>query len=199
VNAASYNTAVAPGSLVAIFGTSLAQATAGALQVPLPISLADTNVIVNGVRAPLLYVSPGQINAQIPDATAAGSATLVVTSSGVASAPLSLKVTVVAPQIFVADARRILALNQDGSVNSTANPAAAGSIVTIFLTGQGKLPSAAASIGNLPATLLYAGKAPGTQGVAQMNMRVPSLPPGDYPLMVTVEGVASNSGLISVN
>ena len=199
VNAASYTTAVASGSLVAIFGSSLAQATAGALQVPLPISLADTYVTVNGVRAPLLYVSPGQINAQIPQSITPGSATLVVTSSGVSSAPLSLNVAAVAPQIFVASATRILALNQDNSVNSAANPAAAGSIVTIFLTGQGTLPSAAASIGNLPAALLYAGKAPGTQGVAQMNMRVPALAAGDYPLVVTVGGVQSNSGLISVN
>ena len=199
VNAASYNTAVAPGSLIAIFGANLAQGTAGALQVPLPISLADTNVTVNGVRAPLLYASPGQINGQIPNSTAVGTGTIVVTSSGVSSAPVSLQVAAVAPQIFIASATRILALNQDGSVNGTANPAPSGSIVTIFLTGQGTLPSPAASIGNLPATLLYAGKAPGTQGVAQMNMRVPVLAPGDYPLVVTVGGVASNSGLISVD
>lgn len=199
VNAASYNDSIAPGSLIAIFGSNLAHATAAAQRIPLPISLADTTVTVNGVRAPLLYVSPGQINAQVPPQTATGTASMVTVSSGAAAPTLSFPVVPVAPQIFIASATRILALNQDTSLNSAANPAAAGSIVTIFLTGHGAMASPSASIGGLPAELRYAGPAPGTVGVAQMNMRVPELEPGDYPLAVTIGGAASNSGLISVD
>jgi uncharacterized protein (TIGR03437 family) len=199
VNAASFNSSVAPGSLISIFGSNLAQATAFAGQIPLPISLADTSVSIDGVRAPLLYVSPGQINAQAPPQIQAGLATVVVTSSGSATPAISIPIAAAAPEIFTSSATRVLALNQDGTVNSAGNPTAAGSIVTVFLTGQGSLTTPAASIGNLPAALLYAGPAPQTVGVAQMNMRVPALPAGDYQLQVTLGGVASNSGVISVN
>jgi uncharacterized protein (TIGR03437 family) len=198
VNAASFNSQIAAGSLISIFGSKLAQAATAAQQIPLPISLADTSVTVNGVRAPLLYVSPGQINAQVPPQTATGTASVVVVSSGSAAPAASFQVVAAAPQIFVASSTRILALNQNGSVNSGGNPAAAGSIVTIFLTGQGSLSLPTASIGDLPAVLKYAGIAPGTVGVAQMNMVVPALAAGDYALQVSIGGVKSNSGLISV-
>jgi uncharacterized protein (TIGR03437 family) len=105
----------------------------------------------------------------------------------------------IAPEIFLAGADRILALNQDGSVNTGFNPAAAGSIVTIFLTGQGTFTAPGASVGNLPAQMLYAGPVAGTVGVGQMNLRVPALPPGDYQLAVMTGGAESNSGVISVN
>jgi len=199
VNAASYNHSIAPGSLIAIFGSNLAQTTAFAQSIPLPISLADTSVSIDGVRAPLLYVSPSQINAQVPPQTATGMASLSVTTSGSAAPAVSVLVVPFAPQIFTANAKRLLVLNQDTSLNSAANPAAAGSIVTVFLTGTGALTSPAASIGGLPARLTYAGPAPETVGVAQFNMVVPALQPGDYPLSVTVAGVSSNTGLLSVD
>ncbi len=198
VNAASFNSAVAPGSLVSIFGSNLSQATVTAQQIPLPISMADTSVLINGVRAPLLYVSPAQINAQVPSQTATGTATVTVETSGTLTPSVSIAVTTAAPEIFLGGAGRLLAFDQDGSVNAEANPAAAGSIVTIFLTGQGALAPAAASMGNLPAQIAYAGSAPGTVGVAQMNLKVPALQPGDYQLVVTIGGVKSNTGLISV-
>ncbi len=198
VNSASYNTSVSPGSLISVYGTNLAQATANASQVPLPISLADTSVSINGVRAGLLYVSPTQINAQVPPQTAAGVATIIVTTS---STPATSTFTIAkaAPQIFVVSSTRILALNQNGTLNTTAAPAPAGSVITIFLTGEGAMTNPAATLGNLPAQLYYAGLAPGTVGVGQMNIVVPALPPGDYALQVILDGAASNSGLISVN
>ena len=199
VNAASFNGEIAPGSLISIFGTGLAQADAAARQIPLPISLADTSVSVNGVRAPLLYVSPGQINAQVPAGTPTGSVSLTVVTSQSASRPASLNVIPAAPQIFVASGTRLLALNQDLSVNGPVHPAPVGSVVTIFLTGQGAMTSPAAYIGGVIAQLPYAGPAPETVGVAQMNIVVPALAPGDYPLQVEIGGVKSNSGLISVD
>ena len=199
VNAASFSGSVAPGSLISIFGTNLAHATTSAARIPLPISLADTSVSINGVRAPLLYVSPGQINAQVPPQIKAGAATAIVTTSGSATSTVSFTTTPIAPQIFIASATRILVLNQDGTLNSAGHPAPSGSVVTIFLTGQGDMTAPAASIGNVPATLRYAGPAPLTVGVGQMNILVPDLAPGDYPLQVTISGVASNSGLISID
>lgn len=198
VNSASFNTSIASGSLISIYGSNLAQATASAASIPLPVSLADTSLTVNGAPAPLLYVSPTQINAQAPPQIAAGPATLILTTSGTATSS-SFTVAAAAPQIFVASATRILALNQDGNVNSAAHPAPSGSIITIFVTGQGAMASPSASIGGLPAAMPYCGPAPGTVGVGQINMQVPSLPPGDYPLQVTLNGMASNSGIISVD
>jgi uncharacterized protein (TIGR03437 family) len=123
-------------------------------------------------------------------------------TSGVLTPSVSIAVAAAAPEIFVAGPARLLVFDQDGSVNTAANSAEAGSIVTIFLTGsltgQGTLVAPAASIDNLPAQIAYAGPAPGTVGVAQMNLKVPALQPGDYQLSVTISGVLSNSGLISV-
>lgn len=69
VNAASYAQPIAPGSLVSIFGMNLATASTSAVGQPLPIQLSGTSVAVNGVQAPLLFVSPTQINLEIPSAT----------------------------------------------------------------------------------------------------------------------------------
>ena len=69
VNAASYAQPITPGSLVSIFGTNLANATASASQLPLTTELSGTSVTVNGVKAPLLFVSPEQINLETPSTT----------------------------------------------------------------------------------------------------------------------------------
>src|SRR5271165_3850953 len=67
VNAASYAKAtVAPGSLASIFGSGLAASAMAASAFPLPVSLGGVSVYVNGEIAPLLYVSPGQVNFQVP-------------------------------------------------------------------------------------------------------------------------------------
>src|SRR5205823_5315496 len=86
-------------------GTNLAAANAAADTVPLSTTLSNVNVTFNGVGAPLLLVTPGQINAQVPfEALAVGSnsgtAQVVVTRNGVASAPLPVNVGVSAPGIF---------------------------------------------------------------------------------------------------
>ena len=70
--------AIAPGSLISIFGSGLAQGANSASATPLPLSLGDVSVTMNGIVAPVLYVSPGQINAQVPNEVAAGPASLVV-------------------------------------------------------------------------------------------------------------------------
>ena len=68
VNGASFvpGQAIAPGSLFSIFGTQLAAAPAGADTIPLSTSLSNVSVSFNGVPAPILFVSSGQINAQLP-------------------------------------------------------------------------------------------------------------------------------------
>src|SRR5947208_8921427 len=84
LNGASFakGQAVAPGSLVSIFGTELAATTAQAGSIPLSTSINDVSVTFNGVAAPLSLISPGQINAQVPWQAAPGQMTAVVTRGG---------------------------------------------------------------------------------------------------------------------
>src|SRR5258708_26086855 len=112
---------------LSIFGTHLASSIAAASSVPLPISMGGVAVTVNGVVAPLYYVSPGQLNIQIPYETALNStATVNVNNNGhVTSRTFNLASA--APGIFV---------DQNGSPVPTTSPAR-GKIGTLFITAAG--------------------------------------------------------------
>jgi uncharacterized protein (TIGR03437 family) len=111
VNAASFakNQAVAPGSLVSVFGANLTSTTAQAGSIPLSTSMANVSVTFNGVPAPLLFVSHSavngdQINAQLPwEIPSSSTVQAVVSNAGTASAPVSFPVTSTAPGIFAVD------------------------------------------------------------------------------------------------
>jgi len=146
VNAASYAQPVTPGSLVSIFGTNLASATASAPGQPLPIKLAGTSVTVNGVPAPLQFVSPDQINAEVPSATSVcffcvDSATFVVTTAAGSSPAANVPLTMYAPGMFTDDGSgcgQAAALNLPAySVNSPSNSASPGDYLALFGTGLG--------------------------------------------------------------
>ena len=99
VNGASFaaGVPVAAGSIASVFGSNLASAAAGARVVPLPTLLGDAKVTLNGIAAPLFYVSPGQINFQVPWELAGQSeASLTVTVGGLMSAAQTVKL---APEI----------------------------------------------------------------------------------------------------
>ena len=81
VNDAGFLPAIAPGTLIAIFGSDLASTRPNSLPLPLPTSLGNTSVSINGTNVPLLYVSPTQVNAQVPYETKFGSAQLMVIST----------------------------------------------------------------------------------------------------------------------
>jgi uncharacterized protein (TIGR03437 family) len=119
--------AVAPGSLVSIFGTNLASTMAASGTVPLSTTLSGVSVTINNVAAPMQFVSGGQINIQVPWGVApsdskSGPAQVVVTrDDGVVSAPAGVTVAASAPAIFNIGGQAI-AINPDGSL---AAPAAA--------------------------------------------------------------------------
>jgi uncharacterized protein (TIGR03437 family) len=149
VNAASYDRAVAPGQLVAAFGsgsTPDTNLTAAAASLPLPTELSGFAVRVNGVAAPLFFVSAVnqtfQINYQLPFETASGVAQVEVQQDGKLAATEYLVVSEAAPGIFTANAAgtgQTLALNQDFVPNSSQQPAARGRYVIVYATGQGGL------------------------------------------------------------
>jgi uncharacterized protein (TIGR03437 family) len=194
-NAASGDaTAIAPGSIFSVFGS-------------LPAS-GNVSVDVDGAPATLFYTSATQINALAPSSTPAGAATVTVKSAGLVVVGASTTVQPVVPGLFTLAGGHAAVLNQDFSVNSAANPAAAGSIIAAYLTGLGAVDATmpfspvtapvTATIGSTPATVQFAGLAPGYPGLYQVNIQVPQLTPGDYPLRVSAAGIAGNSAPVSV-
>jgi uncharacterized protein (TIGR03437 family) len=213
---------VAPGSIISLFGSNLAQRTTAA-SAPWPKILWGFSVFVNGVAAPLAYVSPTQINAQIPYETAPGQASLNVVAGDRVLRPIELTVQPIAPSLFVNGQNHVIAQNQDGASNGANHPAAPGTLLTTYLTGQGALneeiPDGSAAHSGLPRgfgteisprapiTALVGGRnaavesarmAPALVGVLEITIDVPALAPGDYLLSFDVGGVASNSGVVTV-
>jgi uncharacterized protein (TIGR03437 family) len=226
VNGASFAPAparVAPGSVVSIFGLRLASGTSAADRIPLPTSLLNTTVLVTsgGVTAPmpLFFVSPTQINAQLPAEVVHGAeAQVVVRNGSAASDPLHINVSLSETGIFTYEGNRAVALNQDGSLNSPARPAARNTYLTVFLTGQGALnpaiPSgqaapanplsraayeASATIGGRGALVEFLGATPGFVALSQANILVPhDAPLGDQHLIITVAGHPSNNPMVHI-
>ena len=143
MNAAAATTAPAlpiavRGSLVKIVGSNLAGATANANSYPLPTSLAGTQVTFAGIRAPLQYVSPTQISAQVPfEIPDPSAADVVVQNANGTSQSFALTLVAQDPDIFVA--------LRSGSIIGPANPVAAGDAITIYATGLGAVSPAVVS------------------------------------------------------
>jgi uncharacterized protein (TIGR03437 family) len=219
-DAASFAPRVSPGALATIFGSGLASMTAQASGLPLPTTLGGAAVIINQVQVPLIYASPSQINFQVPSGLAPGIASLFVTVGGGNSLSFRFNVTSAAPGIFQDTANHAIAQNAGAgySLNTAKNPAAAGSVVVVYLTGQGPLDhpvadgaaapgsplstataTATATIDGTSAPVQFLGLTPGFVGLAQANIQVPAIPSGDYPLVITVGNFLSASATISVS
>jgi uncharacterized protein (TIGR03437 family) len=219
VSAASFDqNAIAGRSIAAAFGTGLTVTSGVAGVIPLPTTLAGTTVKVMDSRgierlAPLFFVSPTQINYQIPAGTAEGPATINITGSGNQISRGVFFVHPASPSIFT--------LNQDGTGDASAldaftlkgEPFAAtqmnGSpnIIAIYLTGLGEdatdadvdvRASVEAQIDGQPATVLYAGRAPGYAGLNQVNLALPGgITSGTHTLTIK-RGVVSNAVTIMI-
>lgn len=216
-DAASYGPRVAPGSLAVLFGTDLASDTATAATFPIPTILAGSSVSVAGTLVPLIYVSPTQINFQVPLSTPPGNAKVVVNGPGGASTEFTFTVAPQAPAIFQYGSNHALAQNANGNLNSSDSPANAGTVITVYLTGQGAVDNAVpdgaaapasplsrakatvtATIGPASATIQFFGLTPQFAGLAQANIQIPNLPTGDYPLVITAGNYIGASAIVSV-
>jgi uncharacterized protein (TIGR03437 family) len=214
---ASYGPRLAPGELATIFGSSLASSTGQPGSLPLPFSLNGTTVLVNGNAAPLLYVSAAQINFQVPSSLTMSPVTVQVETSSGTSPMFNVPLVLEGPAIFQYPTNRAVAQNADGTLNGSTNPAAANSVITVYLTGQGAVnhpvadgeatPSSplaqvtatpSATVGVQNAVVQFLGLAPGFVGLAQANIMLPNLPTGDYPLVITVGVGMSTSAVISI-
>jgi uncharacterized protein (TIGR03437 family) len=221
-NAASYLPGpVAPGEIVTLFGSNLGPSSLAGLQLDgsggISSSLGGTSVHFGGVAAPLIYSSAGQVAAIVPFEVAV-STNLQVQVQGLASAAEPLAVVSSAPGVFTTGSGQgqAAAVNQDGTINSSSNPAKRGTYLTLFLTGQGQLsPSGVdgaiaggsppvpvepvtVQIGDIPANITYAGIAPlSTNGLLQVNIAIPTEAPvgAAVPILVTIGNYVSQPGV----
>jgi uncharacterized protein (TIGR03437 family) len=210
-NGASFKQTFAPGMILSVFGSQLATSISSASSVPLPVSMNGVAATVNGVAAPLYYISPGQLNIQIPYDVATGSAaTLTVNNNGQVTSQ-TIQIAAVAPGIF-ADANGVVV---------PSSSAKRGAIITLFITGTGAvLPAVSTgaapapgtavsnlpkpsqnttvSVGGLPAPVPFIGIPVGLVGVTQINYQVPTnVGLGAQPVVVSVGGV--NSAPVTLN
>jgi adhesin/invasin len=175
-------------------------------------------VSVNGQLAPVLYVTPNQVNFQVPWETVLGPATVTVAVNGGASNAVTANVLGAAPGLFSTSSGQAVVQNSDYTLNSPSNPAKVGSTIIAYLSGSGAVSPAvvdgaiaplgtvvyanatsSATIGSSTAQVAFAGLAPGFVGLVQVNIVVPSgLQTGSYPLSVTIGSETSNSGTISI-
>jgi uncharacterized protein (TIGR03437 family) len=221
LNAASFLPAIAPGALITVFGANLAAANAQFSATPLPVSLGGTSVSINGTSVPLLFVSPGQVNAQVPYEAKVGTAKLIVQSSGASSAAVNFEVAATGPGVFTQpQSNHVLARNlADGTLNAAETPARPGQYVTAYLTGQGLADPPVATgdvapssppfsvpvapvvvkIGGQTAVVQFAGLAPGfIGGLLQMNVLIPDIPAGEVSFEVSIGGIAAAPTVISI-
>jgi uncharacterized protein (TIGR03437 family) len=142
---------VAPGSVISIFGLNLGAGTAIAPSGPLPQTLGGVTVAVAGRLLPLFFVSPSQINAQLPADFAPGTQTVTVSAPGQPDAQTSFAIVQDAPGLFqqaVNGQAMAVALHADGSAVTSDAPAQPGETITVYGTGFG--PTAPARPEGLP-------------------------------------------------
>jgi uncharacterized protein (TIGR03437 family) len=213
VNAASFvagnqanflNGAVAPGEIVTVGGVGLGPTPAAAS--PQLISsgavatlLGGTQVLFDGIPAPMIYAGASQLNIVVPYGIDSSSTSMTVEAGGVQSDSVLMPVAQAVPAIFTIDGSGVgqaVVLNQDYSVNSVSNPAARGSYIMIYAEGAGLMTPAmpdgwvappalplpapvlqpvTATVRGADAPVQYAGAAPGfVSGVLQVNVQVPT-------------------------
>ncbi len=211
-NGASFKPTFAPGSILSIFGSQLSPSTQSASSVPLPISTLGVAVLVNGIAAPLYYVSATQLNVQIPyEVSSNGSATVSVNNNGIVTTQ-TFQMAAAAPGIFT---------SSTGALVPTPT-GAHGQEIAFYITGAGAvspaIPTGAApaastaltalpepaqtttvTIGGAAATVDFIGIPPGLVGVTQINVQVPTgIATGTQPVVVKVGGIASSAATLTV-
>lgn len=223
------NLNLAPGMITSMYsqGGVFADELAVASTASLPRLLADTEVLFDDQPVPLFFVSPNQINYQIPWSASPGTfadVTVVKKSTGQVMASAFVRIDTVSPGFFTATANgrgQISALNQDNTVNSITNPIARGQVIQLYGTGIGSVsntpadgepsPSSPLAEGQKPdvvingrtipaGDVLFSGLAPGFVGLWQLNVRIPDfVPPGNsISVLVLLRSVPSQNNLGTV-
>jgi uncharacterized protein (TIGR03437 family) len=198
VNAASsapFTAGIAPGDFITLYGANLAPDTATAYTVPFPTAagLDGVQVTVNGLPAPVQFVSPGQISAIVPYAVGSSIAQIQVNNNGVLSNVVTEFVNLTAPGVFTVPAGGLgygTVLHGDYSLVTAQSPAQVGETVAVYLTGLGTTNPVISDgsagvysqtnntidvyIDGIQATVGYSGLAPDLAGLYQIDFTVPT-------------------------
>ena len=211
-NGASFRQTYAPGMVLTIFGSNLADVIWVAPSVPLAVQASGVSVVIGAVSAPLYYVSPGQLNVQIPYETPVNRPVILTVINNGLTATTTFTVASAAPGLFT---------DANGAIVPVAT-VARGGVLTVYLTGTGavsppiatgaapaagtpvtQLPApvqlTTVSIGGVPAPVLFDGIPTALVGVTQINLLVPTTAPlGTQPVVVITGGIASAPATITV-
>ncbi len=209
-NALSFGSPTSPGMIMAVYGTELANATQSATGLPLGVSLSGVSATVNGWPAPLFYVSPSQLNIQLPYEVGSGPAVLGIDNNGQIGG-FQFQISPASPGI----------LTSNGSIYPNAS-AQQGAYATMYVTGAGELsqplssgvPASAGvpasslpvpllplsvTVGGVPAPVQFAGATPDVVGLIQVNFVVPTtVAAGVQPVVITVGGYPGVSANLTV-
>jgi uncharacterized protein (TIGR03437 family) len=211
---------LAPGTLVQITGQYLAGQTLSNTSIPIPTTLGGTSVIIGGIEAPVTYVSPGQVNAQVPFELPAGQPyQVIVNANGALTTPDGFEAGTVSPGLSVLPNGYIRANHDDGTVVTDQSPAKPGEYIAVYLVGMGPTNTPVSSGAPAPsnplatvtippsitvngegASYIFAGLAPGLVGAYQVNLQVPAdAINGDLVLTFSEDGINSNSAILPVH
>ncbi len=214
VNAADGTLPIAPGGLISVYGQQMSPVNMATLQIPLPTALGESCLTVNGIPVPMLFVSPNQINGQLPF-NVDGSASMTLRTPGGISDNFYLSILPAAPSIFRSGTAgpdtglATVVRADDNQLVTPTNPIHPNDTVIIYATGLGRtspavdagqpapsnpLPYAIISptvtLGGMNLSVFYAGLVPGEVGVYQINATIP----GGVPLGMSIPLVISQGG-----
>jgi minor extracellular serine protease Vpr len=227
VNAASLDPAqpIAPGSYITIFGSALSDVTDIATSSTLPLAIDFVNVTFDvpsaKISAPghLIYVSPTQVNVQVPwELQGQSSVQMKINVDYTSSNVVKVALADYSPALFEAGAGVVAALNGDNRVVTSTNPAHRGQTIQLFANGLGPVTNqpatgdpaggtslaqtkspATVTIGGQQATVSFSGLAPGFAGLYQINATVPAgLSAGNQTISVSIGGKTSKTSGITV-
>ncbi len=219
VNAGDGGSDIAPGGLISVYGNQLSPINMATSQIPLPTALANSCLSVNGQPVPILFVSPNQVNAQMPF-QASGNVTLILRTPGGQSDNYNLVIQPNAPSVFLASVGSdvnvpTIVRNDDNQLVSPSHPIhrKSDTALVIYLTGLGPTSPAVetgqpapssplaytitqptVTLGGTSLPVLYSGLAPGMVGVDQINVSVPfNVPEGmSVPLVIKQAEVSTS-------
>ena len=230
VDAAAFKTPVAPGSYISIFGANLSEysdpVTHALAPNALPLNIDGVTVSFDvpsaklSVPGYLTYVSPGQVNVQVPwELQGQTSAQVKVTLYGYSWGNVVTVPLADAAPAFIESSGIAVGLDQNNAIVTTANPVKRGQLVQLYMNGLGPVTGGPASgefasktvltptvatpqvtIGGQPTTTLFSGLAPGFPGLYQVNAIVPAgISAGTVPISLTIGGATTKASTLPVN
>jgi uncharacterized protein (TIGR03437 family) len=220
-SSAPFTAGIAPGELLTLYGSGLASAPQVASAAPFLTSLGGVQVMINGISAPIYYVTPTQLSAIVPYGISGTVAKVQVFNNNVQSNVVTSLISTTAPGVLTQLQNGLGygdVIHLDGTLVNAKSPAQIGETVSVFVTGLGAVtptiqdgaagptnPLSTASatiavyIGGVQATVTYAGLAPQLAGLYQINLTVPSgLTAGDNNLDIAGPDAYSSECLIAI-